>query len=218
MYISTSHSCKFLGSNDILCALCKKDKISCQKNVNTHFCKCLFSLFCTEHVKCHLFWEFTRMWRPCIHMAPIVSRIFHKVLLFFEFFEMRRTSWVRAPFVRSHGSIPFCTSKLASIHAISPGAIACHLFPTGMCDVWWSYAWLAHRYFAWKMIISWRTLHCRHCPLVRLFVRAWSWSPPVDPLNSSLALGTALEFLLSLIEECVNSELNPISHATCTDK
>ena len=42
MYTSYSHSCKFSESNDIPCALCKKDKMS------------WFCLFCTEHMKCHL--------------------------------------------------------------------------------------------------------------------------------------------------------------------
>ena len=45
MYTSTSYSCKFSGSNDISCAMCKKDKMSCQKCEYTFFANADFVFF-----------------------------------------------------------------------------------------------------------------------------------------------------------------------------
>ena len=64
--------------------------------LTTHFC-----FFYTQHMKFHFNTRICTNVKTLYFHVSNFSIIFHKVLLFFEFFEMRRCRCTQAPFVRS---------------------------------------------------------------------------------------------------------------------
>ena len=70
----------------MVCA--KKTTRVVRKKVNTHFFNVLFCLFYTERIECHFILKISTGVKNLYTYAPLFFRIFQKVLLFFELFEM----------------------------------------------------------------------------------------------------------------------------------